>query len=596
MQRDSADLVREFVVPISPDDIIERRLEACADFLMHWPAFEHRGHDRTLELLARAFGYDGLTSLKPMITWDRGLLLTLPEREVELAELAAWRLYVFDHVPIGETFYAFREAFKRVRLSVVECYNFLGLREDCCSVLPSRSEPLEQLYSAVEPFLGGVVYALAEDGRVFYTYLYETAVDIASAFWSPDCGISLQTLARDVVECGWMSLDTAIRCYGDAVKPPGLQPVCYFGYDGRQLGYGFASNDIGGLLAYIYPDSESFAAATVALWYSRSVPASLIDIPYSSVFVGEYQNPFLPPIPNSPPPWEVEIEMGDAPPHERDVVPFLKRRINCGCDVECKGSLLTRPCRSHDRILINDCFGFTLQPCPDENRCDWLQAKTPAVLPEETVRLMDDLYHSAQLQGTTVLRRLNAPAYLETVRTYVRRTNCHRRDQTAFSSEVQMVGNMGMVRAFDVPDAGETIKAIYPEFSGTPSEVAGEYALDYWSKNEIRHHHAHHTFDAKFLAYALLRNLSLDPFAYFGRSSASWMTLVPMVLSALADWPDTFAEQATLVDRVGRRLVDWGEACQQLFDYYDRLDTSMSSSWLWPEEAHPGYLRFSRHL
>lgn len=591
---DNGELLTELRIPFSAEDLREHRLDACTRLLLLWPDFARRGHARTADLLAQAMGYANAASVVTTVSWGPALRLQLPKNFTVLQDILAWRLYLLDRIPPGVACYALHALFTRINLTLCDLYDY-GM------VNPGGSEEGEDWWMRLPPegldtldaSLKRAHRVLTADGRLLHEGIYEAGLRVATKHWSADCGVPLATMASDLVESSWLELDAAIPLYNHELSPPGFWPVTYEAYDGRRLGYGYYSYDLNGYLAYVYPDHDTFLQAARALWLNEPVPPSQLAKSCSHVFASDYDNGYLPPRQPQQLSTMDQAERQDIMPGDPDALPLNQGRLDLGHTLTFKGTPLTRPPYHFSRDNFEPCLGFTLQTCPLDESHDWLLHRAPVVLPEATVHLLDDLCYTLDQRGRLGHAKLVGQEYPDRVKACLHRIQTHRWETTAYGSDRQMEGTLNMVRAFDVPEAGRVIREVYPDLAPVPIEVLGEYALDFWSKNEIRRGQAHYNYDVKFLGYALLRHLGCDPFNYFGHHPYPWLTLLDMALEALAPWPPDAATQARLVAEAGRQLQTWGRACQDLLAIPDLLDNSFTGTWLFEAEAPAGYRRFS---
>lgn len=88
----------------------------------------------------------------------------------------------------------------------------------------------------------------------------------------------------------------------------------------------------------------------------------------------------------------------------------------------------------------------------------------------------------------------------------------------------------------EVPRADEWLRrqATYPELQSLPEPVMGQYAVQLYTKDGVRHEHRHHARDVEFLAFATLRNFGLDPIGTVGRL---WPGLFSLLVDRLRAQP-----------------------------------------------------------
>lgn len=562
-------------IPVTQQDL-HYGLHQFIFFLKRMPGFVGMDDEKLQSIVAFGLGYKSFMDLTKSVQ-DVIVPSLLPESEFELEHGIVWRMYRSGQVSICDAFAAVARTWKATRMSVIDEYGAFGLRKGLTSTsadyVPKihdfglRSHSLHRL-------------ALRTDGMLYIRDRAEQATHIAERYWSEESGITLQELSDHIEQSSWLPLEEALKL--NQTMPPGLKAVTYYDMLGNIVGHGFYSPESDAYLTSIFPpDGALFLAACIALWYRRPVSAPHVaDIP-SVVFVDEYDNPWAIRYEYELQP-EVALEMMDVEEPGRQALCTRNGEIWCGAEFEFEGSRFTR---SKISVSVDDFEGVLGLQLVDskqvpEDYCPWIQTKIPHALDAETCDLLFRVSHTLDELGEQEKKYLAAPENRKHIETMAARTADVARSRVAVGSELQMQGTLGMVKAIDVPMAGQSIHYHYPFLNVLPEMTIGEYALDYWGKNGIRHDRPWEKtkdMDLGFLAYVILRNLGCDPFDKFSKHFLTWYGLFQIVRTAI-EVVDDKSDFAIAIAEIGDRARRLEIKAGKLLKLFDSLDGSMMPS------------------
>ena len=339
--------------------------------------------------------------------------------------------------------------------------------------------------------------------------------------------------------------------------PPGLQPTSYRNDRGEPLGYGWRWPELGLHHAHLFGPDE-FKESAVRLWLRESTSGlQLRQIPERVVEV-EFD-----------PPWDqrepARARSGQASAmleFERGVDgSWLDLHVSDGVQLQLGykavvyGDPWTRIATSFKAEDINGTLGLRLPAWSTvargrkAQRMPWLARLVPLALDEDSYRTV--------CRTTVALERLaaNEEGWLADRRTAVtemaqlaRLTSVGAPRSVSRAAEKDLSEPTGVVRRFLVPDAARVVDTLYPELEALSEFSKGEYLLGYLGKARLGHaQRPSLQRDECFVAYAVLRNLGVDPEHH--KVSSSWLGIHQLVRLAIARAP------AVLADKLARAAL-----------------------------------------
>lgn len=579
----------ELPVPLSVNDLHFGHFDqACLAIAQVYP-FSGRSIDEMRELLAACFGYDSYQQARAACASVQSEMV-LPENVVVLSMHCAWRGYLRGTAALPDLIHALGIAFMNSELSAVD-----RVDTQKWSSRPYDRDRVEEdfrLRANAAAAIGAVkspwLTALRTDGMIWFRERADGAIDTAIRYWEENCGKSAVEVRTHIVDNLWYPLLEAIRSpiYYSEVSPPGLRPVTLHDAQCEVLGHAFESADVSGYMQYVYPpEGDEFVRAWADLW-NRRPPAPTSLAISGTFFVGDYDSPWHQGrLVRTEPPRDpfAGVRMGPEPVPLR----VVNGRIDCGVAIEIEGEHYTRPIRNASTESLEGKLGLVLKP-DDPDPDEWLRMRAPiaielgaAVTASRLASTLDDLAEAEEAWFSDEKNRTD----LELL--------AHLTSPNAIPGEavstMHLRANNPMVE-FDIHEAGPDVRRAYPCLASLPDAVLGEYALDFWTKNGIRHDRMQRSWDPKFVAHAIMRNLGLDPNSsgYYRRM---WMGVMRLVRAqiAVAVEEGKFSETLPLLRKNARELFLRAKETLDLYDVVESEAAKMRFSARPPRDGLVDY-------
>ncbi|MDN0082427.1 hypothetical protein QU487_06620 [Crenobacter sp. SG2305] len=582
--------------PTSPTDLLTGEFLRIAERLSRCRGFVGWSVDTCADILAVGMGYPDAATLKDHAASGKSSDAPLPDLERCLMEGIAWRIYLAGLSSLGDAMDAIVGIWPASTLSVrtrYDRYGFLNEPGKHFFTMAAWSDHLVWSFNAMPP--RPLQAVLDADGLLFLRGRFEYLQDLVAAFWTEAVDLSIAQLQEEIVSSSRLPLVEAIKQSPTYAAPPGLRLISYFDKQGDLVGHGFFFPETNAYLKHIYPpDGEALLTAAVALWHREVPPSGMVTVP-PLVFCGEdFCSPWqLQPVEREPSRIDV-MEQADIEIAGREPLPVVDGQVACGVDFLFGHEHYTRRPNAFAPDEFEGLLGLHL-PQKEEfsSDFDWLLPVVPYALDEQTLwtlrQVNGGLTKLCEREGAWLAKRSNQ-AELSTL---LSQTARFAHPVFAQASERQCQGTMGMVAAFDVPDGGERVATLYPELSGLSVNCLGDYALDYYGKNGIRHHGQPDQREPAFIAYACLRNLGLDPLWTF-RSGQEWIAFFCLIRSTLGKEGCIDADRIDAIGELARTLMQKTGA---LFSLFENLDQGLSITRLRPyQKSNPDWIEVSATL
>lgn len=592
----TAPIFLEHPTPTSPTDLLTGEFFRVSTQLSRCRGFSGRTLEACADILAVGMGYPDAITLQAQAGSGQNLDKPLPDQERCLMEGIAWRIYLAGSVSLGDAVDAMHALWPACTLSVRARYDRYGHLVESGKHnfnLASWSDHLAWSFDGIPP--RELEAVLRADGQLFQKGRFEYLQDLVSAFWTEATDISIGQLQDEIVRSSWLPLAEAIKQSPTYAAPPGLRLVSYFDQQGELVGHGFFFPETKAYLKQVYPpDGEQLLVAAAALWQREDPPPGMAVLPAVIFCDEDFCSPWQLP--------EVTAELSAADLAERadlemeggHPLPVIGGTVSCGVDFQFGHEHYTRFPNASSPETFEGLLGLHL-PEQEEVSLDfnWLLPVVPYALDEKTLwtlrRVSDGLMALRERESVWLAKRENETQLVS----LLSQTARFARPIFSQSSERQCQGTMGMVAALDMPEGGERIAALYPELNGVGLDRLGDYALDYYGKNGIRHDGKPDQREPEFMAYACLRNLGLDPLWAF-RSYQEWMGIFCLVRSAIGNVERVDAQR---IDAIGNQARALMQKCADLFSLLDGLDRSLSVTRLRPyQRGNPEWIEVAATL
>ncbi|MDH0342101.1 hypothetical protein [Chromobacterium haemolyticum] len=534
--------------------------------------------DECADILAAGMGYADASALQEQAKSGKTLDRPLPDQERCLVEGMAWRIYLAGAALFGDALDALDMLWPACRMSVRASYDAYGHLiapgKNVFNIAGWSNRFAWSFDNVPPPHLKAVLRA---DGQLFLRERFEYLQDLVQAFWTEATDLSLKELQDEIVRSSWLSLDDAFRRYPTRAAPPGLWPISYYDSLGELVGHGFFFPETQAYLKQIYPpDGEKLLDALKALWRREAPPAGLPSLPPVIFADEDFASPWQTwPVSQEPMP----AELADVEIAGRQPLQVVDRVLACGVDFSLGSEQYTRRPNTFSPEEFEGLLGLHL-PQEEETSSDfdWLLPVVPYALDESTLwtirRVLDGLTVLSEAESAWLAKHRNQARLSELLSTMAR----FARPIIAEAAEHARQGAHGMVAAFDAPEGGKRVAALYPELRGLSLDRLGDYALDYYDKNGIRHDGHPKQREPEFMAYACLRNLGLDPIWAF-RRGREWLGLFCLVRSELSK-VDVIDEPC--VEAIGAQARTLVTKTAQLLVMLEELDQGLGTTRLRP--------------
>jgi hypothetical protein len=571
-------------VPLFPEDFHSGEIGRFLLTLSEQEGFSNLATDEVKALLAAGLGYTSWETMSRLETDAMATIADMPRRDFRLLDVVAWRMYVSGRVGLREACSAVYGAWTSNLLTIRKIYGDFA----------QLNQPNEEDESGGHGFIERAIKVPRDDwrlwprvkltasGKLQVKWAAELAHDAAAFCWTPECGLSLQDVAQEILRGGEIDIATAIEqswMYND-VWPHGLLPTAYKDSAGKLVGYGWIWKEFGLHHSRLFGSTDSFKKSAVAMWLRAptehlalpSLPSQLIEVEFKS-------------------PWDTrDFERGMSE-SLKSAIAFETRNmeqgpwmnlhrtdgfsLRLGRDVSLDGEIWTGPDVDAKVSDVDGVLGLSL-PTMDAvkeagREIDWMLEKVPFAFSMASYETMCRLTMAVEDLRDQEIRWMSAGGSAEQEISNLLLSSIHGATPgIAAASASAMEEPLGLLKHVEVPSAGREMLAIYPELAGLGADVRGEYALAYYGKNGIRHDHKHCQRDLRFMAYAVLRNLGVAPSTDRPADHLALHRVVRMHYAA-TPWKDAVALKKV---SEGARKID--VALKWVDQMLDELDDSLS--------------------
>lgn len=563
-------------LPVSTEDFESGEIGIFLSELGSQHPFDSFSPERLQECFATGFGYASWEAIKRREADRIAEAVDLPGTEFKLMDVVAWRIYAAGFASVLDAFTGVYSAWSASDLSLRRSFGPMGIttRErqiwECCQ----REIGMTTEWRAWEKV------SYSNTGKVRIRWAAELIFEIASSCWTHESGISIDVLNEElrngslvepqhVIERSWF--------FGEP-WPIGLEPIQYADGQGATIGYGWTWPELGLRHSRVFKTHLDFKNSAVALWNRQStkdfarteLPSTLVQVHFENpwdrrTFERESMRDSYSSLDSYS---EVEVE----------IVPTDGSQVNLGQLQEIDGEVWTRA--GEIFVLRPEAFeevlGFVLPTMEEVNlkgeEVPWLRAKVPYAFDlatyETACRLWCALDELRMLESDW-LDNFSPDAELSWLmtRSAINATPVCSRESEAWLED-------RFVASYEMPSAGRELILTYPELTGLTVGQRGDYALAFYGKDGLRHDRSHAQRDLRFMAYATLRNLGLDP----DSDDYSYLLAIFRIVRLAAErtpnvWEDKLALQRFAFD--ARRLcISVQHACSALEGYDQSLRNS----------------------
>lgn len=558
-------------VPVSPKDFESGEMARVVQTVSGSLGFVGMGADQVMSLLATGFGYSTWAAMRA----GKGQVATdeeLPQRELWLQEVIAWRMFRTGQVGLREAQTAVYGAFAGSKLGVCLKYGDLNQLEG------GEKLPQDQDKIAAD-WADWKSVELLPSGKVRLRWAGEMAWCAATLCWQDGCGIEMSALLQEINRGAEMTVDDLVDdswMHSGYAWPFGMDPVQYEDGQGGLIGYGWTWDEIGMRSARVFGSKEALKASAIRLWRQEPIEDLAVPTLPEAVVQVEFKNP-----------WDKrDLRRAQSDEMKRAIALELRNKeqtpwmevlrtdgsaLKLGRDVVIAGDRWTGVVRSCGAVPAE--FANEL-PSMEEVRqagmeVSWMKAKVPFAMKMadyETVcrvwMAIDTLRDKAETWLTTKDSEYVLSGMLMATAKGARAGISRR-------SAAVMEEPFGTVKGYEVPTAGAQMEDVYPELAGLQASVRGEYALGFYGKDGIRHHSKHTERDRGFMAYAILRNIGVDvTMDHYDRH----LVLLELArkLSVDANWNDQQQR-----DRIARELMGAQRVMEWVNDLRDDVEGSL---------------------
>lgn len=506
-------------IPLTEEDFSSGQLAHIMSELSTHDGFRDMQAQQLQACLAAGFGYaswEELVSLEGAMADEN----QLPANSQKLEDAIAWRMYVAGFVGLYDALAAVSASWRSGMLVVRRSYSNSGFRksnahgnwENFCHRRVQGLEPTWYMWETI---------VKTGPGMVRVRWAAEFAWEVANMFWSPDCGVTLDKLNKDIAGGAYMSTRTLTeRSWGllDA-WPTGLQPTQFASTDGTHAGYGWAWPEVGLVHASVFSTPSDLKESAVALWERLPTQAYALETLDDKLVQVEFKNPWYPSESLASVPVLLNDAFGVAEPYPEGpllaLLPTRNGRLFLGRELMVDDEPWSGPARLSHADQIEGIMGLQLPSVVEarlklQGECDWMEEKVPYAFDQQTfetalrlsVAIMD-LAESERRwlkQNNAALDTLIALLALSALKA-----------NPVASQEAQLAMKNFSVHSADAPDAARDLSNTYPELSRIDPEMLGDYALAFYGKNGIRHERKQRERDPEFMVYSVLRNLGSIP-------------------------------------------------------------------------------------
>ena len=496
--------------------------------------FSELESDDVKAVVAHGFGYESWDAMRLLVTDAMAESADMPSRDFRVMDVVAWRMFLSGRVGLREACTAVTAAWEANLLTIRKLYGDFGQLEiddvDEYQSVDFGLPMVRQVEISDEDWQPWPEVQLTQDGRLQVKWAAELAHIAASYCWTPESGISLENLVKEIARGGVMDIETAIQqswMFTEA-WPTGLDPTQFLDAAGKLVGYGWRWTELGLLHTKVFGSTEALRKSAAALWLQKptdhlaleEVPAQLVEV--------DFKNP-----------WdtrdfargrseELKAEMAFSAGHHDNTRMDLHKTdgssLRLGHEVLLGGEVWTRPDVDATTPNVDGVLGLRLPTMKEVKRAgcehDWLLKKVPFAFSMPTYWTICRLAMAAQdLSDKEEEWISNDSAAEQEISALLRKSVVGATPGIAASSAAFMEETLGaLIMQTDVRQGGDTMADVYPELLGLSAKVRGEYALAYYGKDGLRHERKHLKRDLSFMAYAVLRNLGVDvrPHAFYG--------------------------------------------------------------------------------
>jgi hypothetical protein len=511
--------------PITAYDIRYSVIERFVDHLNRAVGFESMTRTEVMQLVLAGMQHGGSATLRPEGVEDVASLV-LPDFDVELADLLAWRMYLTGRVGLATALAGVSGAYQQTPFSVKRRYSRDGF------LMKRAGEGSSWQYSSLETQLDLLAGGPTEDMFERWTYATGKLYDIerhryqalvADRYRLDSSGKSPDQMRADFLADSWQPVRDAVRTGKDKCLPPGYEAISYYSGAGTPVGLGIHCICVNAYHEQVYPlDGASLLDALEALWESKPMPPG-VRVDEGVLVVGPYVSPFeLPsryPGPDGKsvvagvneddevPPGIFEEEAAieramvqdEDPTEEFDDVTMLDvrdGRISIGRELGLRGNVWSQRGTVFVSDEVEGILGFRIRP--DEDAA-WWERTVPWAMNATTARTVTESLGAAWALSNDEEDEIAArpESLLAEYGSLVR-------DMTAHAHPAVNKKYLARERLFhESPMLSDALLAAYPELTGLTNDERMDLAFGFWGKNDIRKSVDGKTKSPLFLAYCV---------------------------------------------------------------------------------------------
>lgn len=579
--------VFQLVVPLSEGDITGGKLESAFKHLHACRGLRHLSVESAREFFAKAMGY---TNWQGMLQRKGHPILSgreMPMQELRLYDVIAWRLFLAGACGLCDAICAVQIALESSKLEFRQLYGPFGSLNKAASQLDSRLSRRPVVFPEAT-YRQWSLIELMPSGNLRLKYRAEAGYSVASHCWSPVCGISKDELLEEIYRDAEVSIEDAIQTsWFQACWPHGLSPVEFHRPGGSFLGYGWRWTEIGGMLTRVFETKEALMQSAIALWKGLStapfamerLPAYVVEVSFvnpwdsrdrSAVFSEDVQR-------------DIDAERTPFENVHLDVIAVREHKLALGREVDVTGDIWTmKPfvIPGSPNAGVEGVLGLKLPTLEeigeDVDGWRWMAEKVPYAFAVETFELFVRTTEAFDAVSEAADGKRADPKWVKAVTQLLGTTAVVATPVASHVCVEQLLSSTGHMLAEEVKGAGSRLAKLYPELGELSVDLAGDYALAFYGKNGLRAGAAFEARDAMFMAYAVMRNLGLDPELDLGRN---WLGIFDLALNVMqgksVEWFHT-QEKRDLVENI-RLLVKAAVFCS---NFRDEVDGSLERSRL----------------
>jgi hypothetical protein len=491
--------------PVTPYDVRYSTVERFTDHLSRAVGFESMTPTEVSQLVLAGMQYADLATVRAAAHDVASFVL--PDFDVELADLLAWRMYLTGRVGLATALKGVLGAYRQTPFFVKSRYSREGFLMKGADEMSSwQHGSLENQLDLID---GGPTEDMFErwvyaSGKLYDRERHQNQGLVANRYWLSSSGMSPEQMRIDFLADSWQPVRDAVLTGKDASLPPGFEAISYYSPAGAPLGLGLHCICVNAYLEQVYPlDGTDLLDAIQALWESKPMPSGAL-VAEGVLVAGRYASPFKltstypgrdgqcvtvneddedapPGIFEKEAALEQALIQDEDPTEELDDVTMLTvrdGRIAIGRELVLRRNVWSQRVTVFARDEVQGLLGFQVEPAEE---AAWWESTVPWAMNANTARTVTESLGAAWKLSNEEEDEIDAQPDARLAEYGALASAMAEHFHPAVDKKY-----LARERLFhESPMLSDAIRAAYPELNALTNDERMDLAFSFWGKNNV---------------------------------------------------------------------------------------------------------------